>query len=75
MIPTLSQSALMGIQRGLQQATDAASNIAAADRGIDLPELATNMLDLKLAQQQVEASAMSLKVGDQLRASLINIRV
>ena len=75
MIPTLSQSALTGIQRGLQQATNAASNIATADRGIDLPELATNMFDLKLAQQQVDASAMSLKVEDQLRASLLDIRV
>ena len=75
MIPTLSQSTLTGIQRGLQQATNAASNVATADRGIDLPDLATSVVDLKLAQQQVEASAKALKVDDQLRGSLLDIRV
>ena len=75
MIPTLSQSALTGIQRGLQQVTNAASNIATADRGINLPDLATSAVDLKLGQQQVEAAAKALKVDDQLRGSLIDIRV
>ena len=75
MIPTLSQSALTGIQRGLQQATDAASNIATADRSLDVGDLATNLVDLKLAKQQVEASAKALKVDDQLRGSLLDIRV
>ena len=75
MIPTLSQSALTGIQRGLQQATNAASNIATANRDLDVGDLATNLVDLKLAKQQVDASAMSLKVEDQLRGSLLDIRV
>jgi Flp pilus assembly protein TadG len=75
MISSLSQSAVTGIQRGLQQATDAASNIATADRTIDVADLATNIVDLKLAQQQVEASAMAVKVDDQLRGSLLDIRV
>jgi len=75
MISSLSQSAVTGIQRGLQQATDAASKIASADRGIDLADLATSLVDLKLGQQQVEASAKVLQVEDQLRGSLLDIRV
>jgi flagellar hook protein FlgE len=74
MISSLSQSALTGIQRGLQQTTDAASKIATADRGIDLAELATSIVDLKLGQQQVEASAKVLQVEDQLIGSLLDIR-
>lgn len=75
MISSLSQSALTGIQRGLQQTTDAASNIATAERDLDVGDLASNIVDLKLGQQQVEASAMALKVDDQLRGTLLDIRV
>lgn len=75
MIPALSNSALTGIQRGLQQTTNAASNIATANRDIAPADLAKNMMDLKLGQRQVEASAMTLKVDDQLRGSLLDIRV
>jgi hypothetical protein len=75
MIPTLSQSGLTGIQRGLQQVTNAASNIATADRNINVTDLATSIVELKQGQQQVEASTMALKVEDQLRGSLLDIRV
>ncbi len=75
MISSISQSAVTGIQRGLQQTTNAASNIATADRDIDVADLATSIVDLKLGRQQVEASAMVLKVDDQLRGSILDIRV
>ena len=75
MISSISQSSLSGIQRGLQQVSDAASNIATADRDIKIGDLAENVVDLKLGKQQVEASAMALKVEDQLRGSLLDIRV
>jgi len=73
MISSLSQSAVTGIQRGLQQATNAASNIATANRDISLPDLAENIVDLKLGQKQVEASAKVLQTDDQLRGSLLDI--
>jgi len=75
MISSVSQSAVTGIQRGLQQVTNAASNIASANRDIGLGELTTSIVDLKLGQQQVEASAKVLQVADQLRGSLLDIRV
>ncbi len=75
MISSVSQSALTGIQRGLQQTTAAASKIATADRSIDVADLATSLVDLKLGQQQVEASAKVLKVDDQLKGALLDIRV
>ncbi len=75
MISSLSQSAVTGIQRGLQQTTDAASKIATADRDIGLADLATSIVDLKLGQQQVEASAKVVKVDDRIRGSLLDIRV
>lgn len=74
MIPSLSQSAVTGIQRGLQLTTNAASNIATANRDIAPAELATSIVDLKLGQLQVEASAKTLKVDDQLKGGLLNIR-
>jgi len=73
MISSLSQSAVTGIQRGLQQATNAASNIATANRDISLPDLADFIVDLKLGQKQVEASAKVLQTDDQLRGSLLDI--
>jgi hypothetical protein len=75
MISGLSQSSLAGIQRGLQQVTDAASNITSAVGDIDAADLATNVVELKLGEQQVEASAIALKVEDQIRGSLLDIRV
>lgn len=75
MISSVSQSAVTGIQRGLQQVTNAASNIATADRDIDVADLATSLVDLKLGQQQVEASAKVVQVEDQLIGSLLDIRV
>lgn len=74
MISALSNSALTGIQRGLQQTTNAASNIATANRDIAPEDLATSLTDLKLGQHQVEASAKVLKVVDQLRGSLLDIK-
>jgi flagellar hook protein FlgE len=75
MVTSLSQSALTGIQRGLQQVTDAASEIATADRTIDVGDLASSLVDLKMGQQQVEASAKVVKVDDQLRGTLLDIKV
>tara|TARA_R110000782_G_scaffold270383_2_gene370681 strand:- start:1109 stop:1336 length:228 start_codon:yes stop_codon:yes gene_type:complete len=75
MIPALSQSAVTGIQRGLQQTTNAANNIATANGNIDPTDLAMNIADLKLGQLQVEASAKALQVEDQLKGSLLDIRV
>lgn len=74
-MPTISQSGLLGIQRGLQRVTDAASNIATADRDINIADLAANKVELKLSEQQVAVSVMALKVDDQLRGTLLNIKV
>lgn len=75
MIPSISQSGLTGIQRGLQQVTDAASNITTAVDDIDVADLATNLVDLKLGKQQVEVSAKVIQVEDQLRGTLLDIKV
>lgn len=73
MVSSISQSGLTGIQRGMQQVTDAASNIATSVIDIDAADLATNMVDLKMGEQQVEASAKILKVDDQLRGTILDI--
>lgn len=75
MIPGISQSGLTGIQRGLQQVTEAASNIAMAVDDMDAADLATNLVDLKLGKQQVEVSAKVIQVEDQLRGALLDIKV
>ena len=75
MISALSHSALTGIQRGLQQTTSAASDIATANGDFEPADFAKSMVDMKLAQRQIEASARALQVEDQLRGSLLDIRV
>ena len=74
MIPSISQTGLTGIQRGMQQVTDAASKIATADRTIDVPELTTNLIDLKLGKQQVEVSAKVVQVDAELKGAIIDIK-
>lgn len=75
MIPSISQSGLMGIQRGLQQVTDAANSIVTANRDINVADLAMNTIELLQGEKQVEASAMSLKVDDQLKGTLLDTKV
>lgn len=75
MIPSISQSGLTGIQRGLQQVTDAANSIVTADRDINVADLAMNTVELIQGEKQVEVSAMSLRVDDQLKGTLLDIKV
>lgn len=75
MIPSISQSGLTGIQRGLQQVANAANNIATADSDINVTDLATNTVELKQGEKLVEVSAMILKVDDQLKGTLLDIKV
>jgi len=74
-MPSISQSAVTGIQRGLQQVTNAASNIATPNRNIEPADLVTSIVDLKLGKLQVEASAKVLQVEDQLKGNLLDTRV
>jgi hypothetical protein len=48
MMSIISQLGLLGIQYGLQRVTDAVSNIATTDRGINLADFVANNVKLKL---------------------------
>lgn len=75
MIPSISQSGLTGIQRGLQQVTNAANSIVTADRDINVADLAMNTIELVQGEKQVEVSVMSLKIDDQLKGTLFDTKV
>lgn len=78
MIPSISQSAVTGIQRGLQQANHAAGKLASAANAtgmIEIKEVSSSLVDLTIAKHQVQASAKVIQTENQLRGSLLDIKV
>lgn len=78
MIPSISQSGITGIQKGLQLANQAASKIASVSNAageLSTKDLASNLVDLKLAKYQTQASVKVIQVEDKMIGSLLNTKV
>ena len=65
---------LQGMQSGIGRANQAAGQIARSGTNLENGDLATSILDLKIGEIQVKASASVIKTGDQLLGSLIDIK-
>lgn len=74
--PIKFDSGLTGIRHGLDGIQQASSQIAsknAMETG-GVQQLAESMVDLKVYQLQVSASAQVVKVSDQMLGTLLDIR-
>jgi hypothetical protein len=69
---------LQGVQNGIGIANQAAADIArAGTEGADLnvADLATSLVELKVGEQLAKASAAVVRSADEMLGSLIDIRV
>lgn len=71
MVDSIFQSGLQGVQAGLDQFNTSAHAIATAVGG-SVYDLTTNLVDLKLAQRQIESSAAVIKVADEVLGTLLD---
>ena len=78
-VNSVLSAGVQGVQAGLQRADRAAGEIARfgttdQSRGQQNGDLATPIVDLKLSELQVKASAAVIKTADEVAGTLIDIR-
>ncbi len=69
---------LQGLQNGIGIANKAAAEIASAGvegAGLNVADLATSLVDMKVGEQLAKASAAVIKSADETLGALIDIRV
>ena len=69
---------LQGLQNGIGIANKAAADIATAGvegAGLNVSDLATSLVDIKVGEQLAKASAAVIKSADETLGALIDIRV
>lgn len=79
MVDSLLSTGVNGIQRGVETAREAASDIAKAgtvneEDAATLPELAESAVKLIQAEQQVAASAAVVRTADELLGTIIDTK-
>lgn len=74
-IDSVAASGLLGVQRGLQGAASSASAIANAGQGssTDMRSMTEALVTLKQHEQQVSASAKTIKAADDMIGTLIDV--
>lgn len=76
-VGSISHNALLGINRGLNQAADASSKLASADQlnnESSTQDTAKNIIALKQAELQVQSSAKVAQTAGDIIGSIIDIK-
>ncbi len=70
-----TNSSLVGIQRGFQNLNRISQNIATAgvEGNLDVGALARSAVELKATEQQIKASAASLKTENETIGTLLDV--
>jgi flagellar hook-associated protein FlgK len=66
------QTGIQGVQNGVQGMERAASEIVSASTGSGTSDIVEPMMDLKLYELSVEASAKVVKTADELLGTLLD---
>lgn len=69
---SVMSTGMQGLQAGLGRANQAAGDIARAGTTSSDGDLASSMVDLKVSEQQVKASAAVVKTADDMLGTLID---
>jgi hypothetical protein len=73
-VNSILSTGVQGVQAGMQRANRAAGEIARAGTSEEGGDLATPIIDLKLSELQVKASAAVIKTADEVVGTLIDIK-
>lgn len=74
-IDSVAALGLLGVQKGLQGASNSAATIASADQAAstDMGSMTEALVALKQQEQQVAASAKTIKAADDMIGTLIDV--
>jgi hypothetical protein len=73
-VNSVLSAGVQGVQAGISRANQAAGDIARAGTTDQNGDLLTPIVDLKISEQQVKASAAVIKSADEMMGTLIDIR-
>jgi len=73
-VTSVLSTGVQGVQAGMNRANQAAGDIARFGTTEQNGDLATPLVDLKVSEQQVKASAAVIKSADEMMGTLIDIR-
>lgn len=65
---------LQGVQAGIDRVNQASAKIARVGSSAESEDLAVPIVDLKIGEAQVKASAALIKIGDEILGTLIDIK-
>ena len=71
MVDSIFQAGLQGVHAGFDRFNTSAHAIAASAGGSS-QDLATNLIDINIAQRQIEASIAVIKVADEVLGTLLD---
>lgn len=74
-IDSVAAVGLLGVQKGMQGAASSASVIANANQGssTDMRSMTEALVTLKQQEQQIEASAKTIKAADDMIGTIIDV--
>lgn len=73
-VTSVLSTGVQGVQAGMNRANQAAGDIARFGTTEQNGDLATPLVELKVSEQQVKASAAVIKSADEMMGTLIDIR-
>ena len=73
-VNSVLSTGVQGVQGGMSRANQAAGEIARFGTTEQDGDLATPLVNLKISEQQVKASAAVIKTADEMVGTLIDIR-
>ncbi len=72
-VSSILNTGLQGVQTGVALADQAAQNLARLGSNLEVNAVAKSLVDLKIGEIQVKASASVLKTADQMLGSIIDV--
>lgn len=73
-INSILSTGVQGVQAGINRSNQAAGQIARFGTNLESGDLASSMIDMKISELQVKASASVIKTSDQMLGTIIDLR-
>ncbi|MDD5175377.1 MAG: hypothetical protein PHQ05_02990 [Sterolibacterium sp.] len=73
-IGSVLSAGMQGVQAGIDRSDRAAGQVARLGTDIDSSDVTASLIDLKVSEIQVKASANVIKAGDELLGTLVDIK-
>lgn len=72
-VNSIFNTGLQGVSAGIALTDQAARQLSGSGRNLELNAVATSLVDLKIGEIQVKASAAVLRTADQMLGAIIDV--